>query len=80
VELHKRGGRPERTVRVSAGRSDAFAIAPGHRGTVSMHLDRSARGLLARRRRLRVTAAVSASRFSGGSGFGHTLVLALARR
>jgi DNA-binding beta-propeller fold protein YncE len=80
VALRTRGGRPDRTVRVSAGRSDAFAIAPGHRGVVTMRLDRSARGLLARRRRLRVTAVVSASRFSGGSGFGHTLVLALARR
>jgi len=80
VELHAHRGHRGRVVRITAGRSGVFAIAAGHHATVAVRLDRSARGLLSGRRRLRVTAIVSASRFSGGSGFGHTLVLALAHR
>jgi DNA-binding beta-propeller fold protein YncE len=80
VELRTRRGHRDRIERVAVGHSGAFAIAAGRRAMVAVRLNRSASRLLAGRRRLRVTAVVSASRFSGGSGFGHALVLALARR
>jgi DNA-binding beta-propeller fold protein YncE len=75
-----RHGRRSRVLRVAVGSSGAFSIAPGAHATVAVRLDRSTSRLLARRRRLRVTASVRASRHSGGSGFGRALVLALARR
>jgi DNA-binding beta-propeller fold protein YncE len=78
LRTRRRGA--QHMVRVSAGRSGVFAIAAGHSATVAVRLDRSASGLLAGRRRLRVTATVSAARLSGGSGLGQALVLALARR
>ncbi len=69
-----------RRVRVGAGRSGAFAIAPGHRALVAVRLDSHARMALRARRRLRVTAAVHAERSDGGSGFGRRVALRLSRR
>jgi DNA-binding beta-propeller fold protein YncE len=74
------GDRRGRVLRVAVGRSGSFAIAAGHRALVSVRLDRSASHALTDRRRLRVTAIVSASPFSGGSGLGQALVLRLAGR
>jgi DNA-binding beta-propeller fold protein YncE len=80
VAARTRHGHQYRALRIAVGHSGVFAIAPGSRATVAVRLDDSARRLLAGRRRLRVTATVHASRYAGGSGFGHTLVLALAHR
>jgi DNA-binding beta-propeller fold protein YncE len=77
---HHRGKHARRAARIAAGNSAVFTIRPGRSGRIAVPLDPSARGLLLRARRLRVTAAVSAFPRAGGSGFGHGLVLQLARR
>jgi DNA-binding beta-propeller fold protein YncE len=69
-----------RRLRVGAGGSSAFAIAPGRRALVVVRLDSSARQALRASRRLRVTAAVRAERSDGGSGFGRRVALRLSRR
>jgi DNA-binding beta-propeller fold protein YncE len=80
AELRTRRRHGYGAVRVAVGRSGLFAIAAGGRALVAVRLDRSASRLLSGHRRLGVTAIVSASRFSGGSGFGRALVLASPRR
>ncbi len=77
---HHRGKHARRAARIAAGDSAVFTIRPGRSGQIAVRLDPSARGLLLRTRRLRVTAAVSAYPRAGGSGFGHGLVLQLVRR
>jgi hypothetical protein len=69
-----------RRVRVAAGDSGVFAIAPGRRALVAVRLDSSARNALRGRTRLRVTATVHAERSDGGSGFGRRVALRLSRR
>ena len=69
-----------RRVRVGAGASRAFAIAPGRRALVAVRLDSAARKALRGSMRLRVTATVSAERSGGGSGFGRRVALRLSRR
>ena len=74
----RRGKRRHRVVRIAVGGSRHFAIAPGHRAEVTVQLSRASRRLLARGRRLRLTAVVRADPFAGGSGYGRHLVLAAA--
>jgi DNA-binding beta-propeller fold protein YncE len=69
-----------RRVRVGAGGSGGFAIAPGRRALVAVRLDSYARQALRGRMRLRVTATVHAERSDGGSGFGRRVALRLSRR
>ncbi len=69
-----------RRMRVAAGGSGPFAIAPGRRALVAVRLDSSAREALRARTRLRVTATVHAKRADGGSGFGRRVALRLSRR
>lgn len=69
-----------RRLRVGAGGSRAFAIAPGRRALVAVRLDSSARQALRGSVRLRVTATVRAERSDGGSGFGRRVALRLSRR
>jgi DNA-binding beta-propeller fold protein YncE len=74
------GGHRLRRVRVAAGGSGPFAIAPGRRAVVAVRLDSSARNALRGGTRLRVTATVHGERSDGGSGFGRRVALRLSRR
>ncbi len=69
-----------RRLRVGAGGSNAFAIAPGRRALVVVRLNASARRALRGSLRLRVTATIRAERSDGGSGFGRRVALRLSRR
>jgi DNA-binding beta-propeller fold protein YncE len=65
--------------RVLVGRSARFAIRPGQRARVAVHLFGAARGRLIARGHLRVNAVVAADPLAGGSGFGRHLLLSLSR-
>jgi hypothetical protein len=66
-------------VRVFAGSSAHFTIAPGRRATVSVRLSPAARRLLVARGHLRLAAVIAADPLAGGSGFGRHLLLRLSR-
>jgi hypothetical protein len=73
-------GHSRHTLRLAAGGSGEFSIASGGHALVAVRLDGSSRGRLLGHHRLRLTASVFAARASGGSAFGHPLVLRLTRR
>ena len=68
-----------RVVRMFAGTSAHFTVAPGRRATVSVRLGGTARRLLVARGHLRLAAVIAADPLAGGSGFGRHLVLRLSR-
>ncbi len=76
----RRHGRHRRVVRLDAGESRGFAIAPGHTLSVRVELTAAMRRRLAHRRRERLMAIVRANPSAGGSGFGRHLTLRLSRR
>ncbi len=71
------GSHRRRLQRIAAGGSRRFAIRPGARATVSVHLSPSARRLLLAHRRLRLMAIVRADPLAGGSGYGRAVRLSL---
>jgi hypothetical protein len=81
VERYTRSHRRRaRAFRVTLGSSSLFTLGAGRDARIAVRVAGSAHGLMRSRRRLRVTAVVQAERFAGGSGFGRTLLLRLARR
>jgi DNA-binding beta-propeller fold protein YncE len=66
-----------RLERIVAGGSARFAIKPGARATISVHLSAASRRLLLAHRRLRLMAIVRAEPLAGGSGYGRALRLSL---
>ncbi len=72
-----RGARRRPLERIVAGGSGRFAIRPGARATVSVHLSPSARRLLLAHRHLRLMAIVRADPEAGGSGYGRAVRLSL---
>jgi DNA-binding beta-propeller fold protein YncE len=69
-----------RAFRLTLGSSSLFTVGAGRDARIAVRVAGAAHGLMRSRRPLRVTAVVQAQRFAGGSGFGRTLLLRLARR
>jgi len=75
--VRARGAHRRRLQRIVAGGSRRFAIRPGARTTISVHLSPTSRRLLFAHRRLRLMAIVRADPLAGGSGYGRALRLSL---